>query len=134
MFVFVPFGNFSLIWRISHYLWRNYKFRPILAITWHSWPLSSEVLEQVLPIVIWDLSFSGHPRRLVIFRLWHLALYYLLGLLLYVLLNYVYLFKNHFSWNWPPQHISVQWHFVTNLIYELVSVLIISSIKTLIYQ
>ena len=62
------------------------------------------------------------------------TLYYLLGLLLYVLLNYVYLFKNHFSWNWPPQHISVQWHFVTNLIYELVSVLIISSIKTLIYQ
>ena len=57
--VFVPLGNFSLIWRCHQYRWKAAN----LTYTWHWWLLSSE------SFLAWHTYCdTGHPFIMVIFE------------------------------------------------------------------
>jgi hypothetical protein len=62
---YVPFKNFSLIWRRHHCRWRTAKFRPMLG-TQGLW--SGRDLYRATPAVTQDLGFSGLIRRTAPFR------------------------------------------------------------------
>jgi hypothetical protein len=61
---YVPFKNFSLIWRRHHCRWRAAEFRPMLGVQ-GLW--AGRDLYRARPAVTRDLGFSGLIRRTVPF-------------------------------------------------------------------